>query len=63
MSYTEWYTVHEKDCIRAYLNLPEVIREEVTVNDLASQMFESERIDTYPINWNDDLINPIKSLV
>lgn len=42
MSYTEWYTVHEEDCIRAFLDLPESIREEVTVDDLASQKYETE---------------------
>jgi hypothetical protein len=42
MSYTEWYTRHEEDVIRDFLDLPESIREEVTVDDLASQKYETE---------------------
>jgi hypothetical protein len=42
MSYTKWYTVHEEDCLRAFLDLPESIREEVTVDDIASVMYEEQ---------------------
>ena len=43
MSYTEWYTVHEEDCIRAYLDLPESIRDEVTVDDVATANYEKQK--------------------
>ena len=42
MSYTEWFTYNQEDCIRAYLDLPEDLREEVTVDDVASQKYEAE---------------------
>ncbi len=42
MSYTAWYAQHEEDCIRAYLDLPESLQEEITVDDLASQKYEAE---------------------
>lgn len=42
MSYTEWYALHEEDCIRDYLDLPDTLRDEITIDDLASQKYESE---------------------
>lgn len=42
MSYTKWYTEHEEDCIRAFLDLPDELRDEVTVDDIASQKYEAE---------------------
>ncbi|MEE9459844.1 MAG: hypothetical protein V3V84_08790 [Candidatus Bathyarchaeia archaeon] len=42
MSYTAWYTEHEEDCIRAFLDLPDSLRDEVTVDDVASVMYEEQ---------------------
>ena len=43
MSYTEWYCTNEESVLRTFMDLPESIRDEVTVDDVASQTYEDTK--------------------